>query len=275
MQRNFKNTAFWAIGLFVLTLAFTSCKKEGCTDPTSLNYDPDAQVDDGTCTYPEFGSMKVKFNYVFGSTQEPWDIGTTLRHPKTGDTLTFSTFKYYVSNIRLKNSDGSWWSEPESYHLVCASCPEASTFTVEGIPSGTYTDMEYTMGVDSARNVSGAQTGALSVANGMSWSWNAGYIMLKAEGQSPNSDIGAFTFHLGGFSGQYNVVTPKATDFFGNTLAVDGVTEKTVNFMANPARLWHNAPSVDSVNTIHMPGAGAYEMAWAFYDNITFNGIED
>ena len=29
------------------------CKKKGCTDPASLNYDPDAQVSDNSCTYPE------------------------------------------------------------------------------------------------------------------------------------------------------------------------------------------------------------------------------
>ncbi|MCB0704564.1 MAG: hypothetical protein KDC34_04615 [Saprospiraceae bacterium] len=30
--------------------AFSSCQKEGCTDPMSDNYNPDAKKDDGTCT---------------------------------------------------------------------------------------------------------------------------------------------------------------------------------------------------------------------------------
>lgn len=35
-----------------ISVTVTSCKKqEGCTDPTSLNYDADAEVDDGSCTY--------------------------------------------------------------------------------------------------------------------------------------------------------------------------------------------------------------------------------
>jgi hypothetical protein len=39
--------AVLACGLF-----FTGCKKkEGCTDPTSLNYDPEAEKDNGTCEY--------------------------------------------------------------------------------------------------------------------------------------------------------------------------------------------------------------------------------
>ncbi|MCX7955082.1 MAG: hypothetical protein N3A01_07830 [Bacteroidales bacterium] len=47
--------------LFVLGLAlifgssfFYSCKKkEGCTDKNALNYDPEAEKDDGSCKYPE------------------------------------------------------------------------------------------------------------------------------------------------------------------------------------------------------------------------------
>lgn len=35
--------------LLILTLSIFSCKRKGCTDPTSLNYDPQAKVDDGSC----------------------------------------------------------------------------------------------------------------------------------------------------------------------------------------------------------------------------------
>jgi hypothetical protein len=69
-------------------------------------------------------------------------------------------------------------------------------FDFINVPAGTYTGMYLTMGVDSARNVSGAQEGALDPANGMFWSWTSGYIMIKAEGLSPQGAGGSFTYHL-------------------------------------------------------------------------------
>lgn len=38
------------IGLTSIT--FTSCKKEGCTDPNANNYNEEAKKDDGSCIYP-------------------------------------------------------------------------------------------------------------------------------------------------------------------------------------------------------------------------------
>lgn len=47
-----------ALSLMMGTLA-TSCKKEGCTDPTALNYDEDAKKDDGSCTYAQSSTEYV------------------------------------------------------------------------------------------------------------------------------------------------------------------------------------------------------------------------
>lgn len=245
----------WALVLPVL-LVIQSCRPEEKIRPAIPN-----------------GNMKVQFDYAFGANQEPWELGKMLVHPKTGDTLTFTMLKFYVSNIRLKKQDGTWWAQPESYYLVDVSQPNGSVLKINDVPAGTYTAMEYTMGVDSARNVSGVQTGALSVFNGMYWDWNSGYIMLKAEGESPNSSTKAFVLHLGGFKGEENIVTTKTTDFGGTSLTIANDKQPVVKLLANPGRFWHSSPGVDSINTIHMPGPVAKTMAKDFYDNITFNGM--
>jgi hypothetical protein len=231
---------------------------------TSCNEDDDA---------PTSGDVRVEFEYVFGASGMPWELNTTYKHPRTGDTLTFTEFQFYVSNVRLKDEDGNWWSEPESYHLVCTTCPEKGSFMLTDVPAGNYTEMEYTLGVDSTRNVSGAQTGDLSPSKGMFWSWNTGYIMLKAEGQSPQSNDGTFAFHLGGFSGVNSVVTPRSF-LFGNQVIEVGEVAPTVKFLTNPARLWHSSPSLMERNRIHMPGPAAKAMADDVFGHISFLEIE-
>ncbi len=74
------------------------------------------------------------------------------------------------------------------------------------MPSGEYTGLTFTVGVDSTRNVSGAQTGALDPTQGMFWSWNTGYIFMKLEGYSPQSEKGGLTFHIGGFKAPNNTI---------------------------------------------------------------------
>lgn len=220
------------------------------------------------------GTLKVQYEFVFGSNMMPWQIGQTMRHPKTGDTLTFTTFKFYVSNIRLQREDGTWWEEANSYHIVCAGCPDAAAFTIKDIPVGTYTQMEYTLGVDSAACVNNPQTGALSPTEGMFWDWTKGYIMLKAEGSSPQSQSGAFTFDLGGYMGNTNCILKKSTDFFGTPISISKGSEPVAKFQANPARLWHSSPSVSVTNSITSPSQEAVTMSNSFFDNITFTGME-
>lgn len=248
--------ALLLVALASATLLLPSCKKEKTSTPIAQN-----------------GDMKVSFDFVFGANMLPWDVGQTMVHTKTGDTLTFSLFKFYVSNIKLKDAGGNWWSAPNSYYLLCTDCDEGYSFTVKDIPAGNYTEMQYTMGVDSAANTLGASTGALSLVHGMFWDWNSGYIMLKAEGTSPNSPSGNFIFHLGGFTGADNIITVKSTNFDGAVLSIEKGKMPNVTLLANPARLWHSSPSVSVKSVIHAPGPEAVTMAKNFYDNISFKSL--
>ncbi len=54
MKRNF---LIFLNTLFLILLISSSCKRRGCTDPNSLNYDPNAVVDNGKCKYPECGEF--------------------------------------------------------------------------------------------------------------------------------------------------------------------------------------------------------------------------
>ena len=270
------NTKYLSLVLLVAGLGFASCKKKGCTDPTADNYSEEAKKEDNSCTYSDkYGTVDVIFDHKWGMSGADFQMNTDIKHPMTGDTLNFSMFKYYVSNFRLKDTDGNWWSHPESYFLLDLSNGTSASATIENVPVGTYTEMSYMLGVDSARNVSGAQSGALSVTNGMFWSWTTGYIMIKTEGTSPQAGSGSFAFHLGGFEGSNNIVTTKTVDFSALNLEVKEGGNSDVYMIANCAKLWHSSPSVSTTPMIHMPGTGAVTMASDFYGGFALNYVQN
>jgi hypothetical protein len=246
------------MAIALILLLQTACKKT-TTDPIPTPAAP--------------GQFTLEFEHKWGMMLTPFSLNTLQVHPMTGDSLTFTTFRYYVSNIKVKKDDGTWWSEPNSYHIVDLTNTASLEIELDDVPAGNYTELQYTMGVDSLRNLSGAQDGALSVTEGMFWNWNSGYIMLKAEGTSPDAANNTYLFHLGGFSGSNNIVTVKTTNFNGSTMSIASDKTPHVHLVANPARLWHSSPSVSTKNTIHMPGAEAKTMALDFYNNISFDEL--
>lgn len=254
-MKNLKNIYI----VFFVALSITSCKK-----------------DDSTPSTPTATTGTVEINLA-----HRWDqnnstnflLNLPLVHPTTNDSLTFTTFKYYVSNIKFKKSDGTWWVHPESYFLVDLSIPNSTILSIPSVPTGAYTDMQYTLGVDSLRNVSGAQGGALAVSNNMFWSWNSGYIMMKAEGTSPTSTSGSFSFHFGGFKGTNNLVTSNSFSFTGSPMTISSGKSVEVHLLVNPMNLWLTSPSVSSVNSITTSGTGAKKMATDFYSSISFEHL--
>ncbi|GGG40807.1 MbnP family protein [Hymenobacter glacieicola] len=183
------STALLLSGLAVASCSFSSCQdKNNTDDPT-----------------PEVGEMDLEFDHVVGSQALVLDAATYTN--AAGNPFTVSLFNYYVSNIKLTKADGTEWAEPESYHLVKENEAATQKVTLKQIPAGTYTKLTFTIGVDSARNVAGAQTGALDPSHGMFWTWNTGYIFTKLEGRSAQaSGNGGLTFHVGGFRAPNNTI---------------------------------------------------------------------
>lgn len=55
--------------LAMVALFLFSCKKEGCTDPTALNYSEEAKKDDGSCKYPTAGeNTKIVTGHITENT---------------------------------------------------------------------------------------------------------------------------------------------------------------------------------------------------------------
>lgn len=183
----------------VCGLFFVSCTKDKKIEPVTNNGQSNIPASEKT-------SLVVNFEALLNN--QPLNLTSTKFFTNyNSDSITVNKFNYYISNIKLKTVGGTTYAEPESYHLVRHEDVSTTNFTIQNIPEGIYNSIEFIIGVDSARNVSGAQTGDLDPAYTMFWDWNNGYIFFKLEGdfKSFTTPAGSnYAMHIGGYSGQYN-----------------------------------------------------------------------
>jgi len=106
--------------------------------------------------------------------------------------------KYYISDISLGTKDKSLASE----NIFLIDAADEEDIRINILP-GIYSTINFTLGIDSAYNNSGAQEGALDPLNGMFWTWNTGYVYFKLEGYSNAStaDLHRIEHHIGGYEG--------------------------------------------------------------------------
>lgn len=247
--------------LFVLTLVF-SCKPEPVPEPV----------------VPTTGTICLSFEHVAGA--DSLIIDPVLRYQnEVGDSFSCETFMYYISNISFTDNSGNTWYEPESYHLVNAANLNSCKFNVNGVPPATYTSMTFMIGVDSARNVSGAQTGALDPAHGMFWTWVSGYVMAKFEGKSPQSTAGfnLVIFHTGGFSGP-DAAQRWASPSFGSSTSIATTSTVSTIHIKGDLLEWFASPnpidfSIDNVS--NAPGPINTQIANNYMDMFTVTGIDN
>lgn len=152
--------------------------------------------------------LQINFHHFVG--KDNLRLNDSLQRYKNahGDDFYVTTFKYYISNLQLEKTNGEIVRIPDSYLLVNAADSSSYVQFVEGIPDGKYRRISFLIGVDSARNFEGAQTGPLDPAKGMFWSWKTGYIFVKMEGISSKSGSKrhGLAFHIGGAIAPNNTI---------------------------------------------------------------------
>ena len=229
--------------LSFLTVAFSAC------------------TDDADVTTPAAGTLDVEVDHLVGNV--PLVLHTSTYTTSSGQQFTVSTFNYYLSNIKLRKADGTEYAEPESYHLLKHSDAATRAFTLTNVPAGDYTGFTFTIGVDSARNVSGAQTGALDPSNGMFWEWNSGYIYTKLEGSSPQAGGNKqLLFHIGGFKKPNNTIRTVSPSLNGATIQIRKDRTPTVHLAADVLRMFTGPNTID-VSTLSntMGGSNSVKVA--------------
>ena len=256
------------ITLLTTTTFFSACKK----------------ASDEPAPAQETGTVHIEFDNQFerdaldAEQFTPLVFNTETYQNAAGEDYTITKFRYYISNVKLKKADGNTYAVPESYYLIDASSSTDQLITLSNVPAGNYTGMSYTIGVDSARNVSGAQTGALAETNGMFWSWNTGYIFMMFEGTSPQSTATdhILQYHVGGFRNATNTNALKTVNmsFGSSTLRVTKVGIPQVHIMVEASKVAKNR-SFATTPTLHMPGAAAISIANDYVNMFSFDHIHN
>lgn len=213
-----------ATSLLALALLFAlgACKKD--------TKDPDPEPEAPT------GTLKVEFENMVGDQPLVFDKDYVNAN---GDNFRVYKFNYYISNIVLVKDDNSTFAEPNSYHLVQASEAGSNLVTLSKVPLGSYKAVRFMLGVDSLRNVSGAQDGDLAQNKNMFWSWSTGYIMLKLEGSSPQSGAPdkSLTLHMGGYYGENKAQRDFNLAFTGSTANVTESSSPKVHLSVDLSKM--------------------------------------
>ena len=252
--------------LFILTallgvVVMSSCsKKEGCTDPSAENYDPNAEKDNGTCLYklpapPEHHHSHLTFTFAhhFAGTSV---IDHNIHSPAfsyvnaNGDTLSITKLKYLISDIRFYKSNGDSLVI-EGYHLVDLSNSATLTYapTFE-LPFDSYTGLSFNFGFDSTDNVSNAYTDL----NSASWNWpsgmGGGYHFMQMEGKYKyQGNDSSYTYHMGT---AYDMMMSMAEqNYFKADLGAITITNNATIQIKMDISEWYKNPSNWDLNQYH------------------------
>jgi hypothetical protein len=220
------------------------------------------------------GTVKLSFSNVVNTS--PLVLNTQTYTNPAGENYTISKFKYYITNIEVSNGSTKA-TEKDSYHLVDQSIASSQSFTVN-MGVSNYTTLSFLLGVDSTRNVSGAQTGALDPLNDMFWTWNSGYIMAKMEGNSPVSaqPNNKVEYHIGGFKGATSVLKKiTLTMPAGKILDVREGKTSEIKITADFARWWQNPNSITiaALPVCTTPGTQAKQIADNYANMFTLTDV--
>ena len=198
----------------------------------------------------------IQFKHWVGS-KELQLFEETYTNP-FGEPFVISKFKYYISHITVTDINNRETVLPDTYYLVNE---EDSLSKIIQLPVAVpLSSISFIVGVDSARNVSGVQTGSLDPVNAMFWTWNSGYVFAKLEGQSDASTAPAhsFSWHVGGFRKKENAGRKI-------TLQLNKIKHNDAAIVINADVLkWFDAVhplKIASTPVCHQPGALAMQIA--------------
>ncbi|GAB4189524.1 MAG: hypothetical protein OHK0057_36810 [Thermoflexibacter sp.] len=218
MKTLFKN--LYVVFLFVL---LTSCEKK-----------------------ENIATANVGLNFANLMNNSPLLLENTTYTTALGGRFAVSELKYYISNIKLINSQtGKVFTEPDSYHLIeRKSDTHIDEVVIKNVALGKYDQIEFAVGIDKTRNLSTDQVGDLDPSNNMAWDWKTGYKFLLLEGNVflSTGERRGLVYHVGA---DENYRTIRLNFPSMENLKVEEGKTPTINISVEIAKLFNSPNRID------------------------------
>lgn len=145
-------------------IGIVSCKNEKDPIPAEVNQSVTLRIT------PRIGDDTLDFSEQYVT--------------ENNERYTLSSFRYYMSNIRLIKNDGSEHALEGKVFLIN---PNTSDYSLGNVPVGEYKGIRFSVGLDNVTNHLDPTTYPISnplaiQSPAIHWSWNSGYIFLMLEG---------------------------------------------------------------------------------------------
>jgi hypothetical protein len=222
------------------------------------------------------GTVSLEFTNIAGNKNVDTTGGTTYT-TALGQSFNVKRLKYYISNVKLMKNNAVVYTMPESYFLVDESKQSSTKLSIPDVPNGSYDRIQFLVGVDSLRNVSGAQSGALTPSD-MFWSWSTGYIFFKMEGESSSAPGGNYVYHIAGYKDPNVASRTVDLTFNGASLVVEGSREAEIHVFADILKVFNGGPATVDLSTTYnvmTTGANSMKIADNYADMFTFDHLHN
>ena len=145
----------------------------------------------------------LRFNHEVDGTAVEYD---TLQYTNAfGNTFSIETIRYFISNVEFAKANGETITVDTAIYVDPRKPGYESRTYTSAFPNGTYTEMRFTFGLDSAMNQTGAFPNFPETAMEWPMMMGGGYHYMKLEGKYLDEDsYNHFNFHTGPLNGNQN-----------------------------------------------------------------------
>ena len=226
----------YLITLIIPILIYSCKKEEGCMDPTAANYNSEATLDNGECTYPPIKNFNIHFTQTING--NPLDINEMIYTNHSNEIYSVQTLRYLISNINLQAEDGTITLLDE-VHFIDISIDSTLTLTLPEIANKNYISLSFTMGLDSTKNITNL---FLNENFFPSFAWpdllGGGYHYMQLEGDF-NTVFNGYATHTGATNGidfSFNNIFPVTINRTNNIRDIT-INMEITNWYQNPTLL--------------------------------------